>query len=129
MLSVEEIQRLAPTLLEAEIHRIQNIVVESHKQRFTDDDLWERLIQRTDREIEILKRLPLAYNRTFGGNSFHHWDWNKLAVELQASQPVIELIIWHLTKRGDKDISQWVSSHEEFKRMNVLNWQREACND
>lgn len=116
-------------LSDAEIQRIEQYSVESHKRLISDDELWERLLQRTDRELEILKKLPLAYSRTFGGSSLHQREWNKLVVELHASQPVIELIIWHLTKRGDKDISDWVISHEEFKRTNALNWQREACND
>lgn len=102
-----------------QLERIDDYCVEQEKRETTDEQLWEQLHEINKRAIGIQGVLPLVYGLAF---SFEHdykdWRrlWNGFVLELNADLPVKELIIWHLTKRGDKYIERWVKENEEFMR-------------
>jgi hypothetical protein len=110
-----------------ETKRIENYSVWRERQRFTDAQLWERLYELCDREMQILRQLPDAYLLAYSDvPDYLYWRsyWRNLVLELDAGQPVFNAYVWHLTKRGDAYISQWLQECEEHKRRNVLKWQR-----
>jgi hypothetical protein len=117
MLSTEETER---------IHRYS---VEFGRQRYSNEHLWARLNELNDREIEIVQLIPTAYRLAFSWRAdagLWREHWNRLLNELSASRPVIELIIWHLTRRGDDAIAGWLSAKEEAKRQLAVKAQHAA---
>jgi hypothetical protein len=97
-----------------QIEELERYVVEKERERYTDNELWARLLELDERENEILNALPIAYRRR--SKWLPDSQWNKLIRELTANQPVITCIVWHLTKRGDEALAGWLSERAEMKR-------------
>ena len=116
-------------LTSEETQRIEAYSVWRERQRYSDSQLWERLTDFYNREIEILRTLPLAYSLAYGDvPDYELWRsyWRRLILELDANEPVMKAIVWHLTRRGDPAISGWLAECEQYKRDNAVKWQKAA---
>lgn len=120
MIMTQEHSGLSPKLYEATIRHI----VEDEKTRHSNNDLWTRLLGLYDREVEILKLLPYAMR----GSHIRKWKryYEKLLIEYESTKSMMELIVWHLTQRGDNAIGDWVEHTDAFKRHKESEWQNVA---
>jgi hypothetical protein len=112
-----------------QIERIQRYSVESQRHRYTNEQLWARLVELNRRELEILELIPLAYRLAFSwraGHQFWRREWNRLLNESSANRPLIDCLIWHLKRRGDNGISGWLADNEERTRELASSAQRAA---
>lgn len=124
MMTLEE-SGLSPELYEA----TKRDIIKKGRQEYSDADLWEWLLELYCREIEILKQVHVVCRLGFSGsNDYKFWRsyWDRLCVELRGIVEMMELIVWHLTMRGDTAIAYWVVEAEEFKRQGNKQWLREA---
>lgn len=124
-LRAEGIARLG----EAEVNRLEHYSVESHKALYTDEQLWARLLEIYGKKIEILTNLPIFYQWAQSGlpdQYFWLGQWERLILEINSSKPVSDCIVWHLTKRGDTAISDWLQECDDYIRENSLQWQQAA---
>jgi hypothetical protein len=114
---------------EAEVNRLEHYSVESQKARYSDEYLWAWLLSIYGRKIEILMDLPVFHRWGHSGlPDQHFWlrQWERLILELNSSKPVSDCIVWHLTKRGDTAISDWLQECDDYIRENSLQWQLDA---
>ncbi|MEG3155519.1 hypothetical protein U1700_11545 [Sphingomonas sp. RB1R13] len=108
-----------------EIERIERYSVESQRHRYSDAELWAWLIELNERDNEVVQLLPTAYNRASKSCAYGK-VWNRLIVELNANQPMKDLIVWHLQRRGDETVTDWLSQNEERQRALAAAAQRKA---
>lgn len=102
-----------------QIENIQAHSVESQRQTYSDERLWSRLLELNQRQNELVQLIAFTYELGFSWrNDFRLWQrrWNTVLSELNTNQPLIDLIIWHLTRRGDSAISDWQKTDEQGKR-------------
>ena len=116
-------------LSEEETQRINAYSVWKEQQRYSDQELWSWLLKQNEREIKVLRQIPLAYTLAFSDVAdYDFWRdyWLKLVLELQASQLLTKAIIWHLEQRGDPSIVEWLVQCERSKRDIALECQKAA---
>lgn len=115
-----------------DIERWQHYSVEGQRAEYSDADLWEWLMRMKKRETELLQLVGIAYRHA------HSWRrdrklwlkrWNSVVDELNTNQPMIDLLIRHLTKRGDATIVDWVSRHSALQRQlaaraDIVGWKQ-----
>lgn len=113
MLNKEHRQEIVDVLGQEQVERIEAYSVWRERQRYSDAQLWARLHELHARELEIIGSLPAAYQLAHSDvpdRNFWRSHWMKLVLELEADQPVKEAYAWHLSRRGDQHISQWIAT-------------------
>lgn len=109
---------LEPPLSQAEVARIERYSVESQRDLYTDEELWAWLQELNDEHIENLKLLPVAYYNAHSDapdRAFWRRRWEALATRVNDTS-LADLIVWHLVKRGDRNVEDWVRANEELNQ-------------
>ncbi len=109
-----------------QIKRAEKYHVWKARQIFSDDELWEKILDLYGREIEIRSVLFTCYKSAheLTGKRRKFWQavWSDLVNELDANTWLQGRFIWHLQKRGDPNVDRFVEECKEYARENLLNW-------
>src|SRR5688572_8865279 len=99
-----------------EIERIQRSVVEDHKLKYSDEQLWENLNGYATKYLaneDAMTLMHMLVRRDDRDSPMWQRFFDRLALENSSSKPVMDCIAWHLTQRGDQRIAAWVGEFEE----------------
>lgn len=105
-------------LTSEEVERLERYSVERERQRYTDDELWAWLKRLKEREDELIQSVAVAYYHAFSPRADRElwWKrWNSICNELKADE-LMKLLAWHLIKRGDEAIAEWLKKSDERQR-------------
>lgn len=112
-------------LTEEQIRQIENGVVERHRQLYSDDELWAMLDKRETRLNQIMELIPHYYMlASRDAKDYKLWkaELDRLSREYAAALPVVELIVWHLEKRGLTEAAKWREGWEDHCQASARGW-------
>lgn len=120
--SPEAIERLGADQIEA----ISLNSVEKEKSKTSDDQLWSKLFDVYNREVELNANIGIYCklgNSKRKDRDFWHSTWMMMCAELVHKDEYIRLIGWHLSRRGHHDaVIQFLDERAEYEHENRLSW-------
>lgn len=114
-------------LTQEQIDAISISSVEKEKARTSDDQLWSKMLDTYNEEVNI--KANIAYYckkaQTSEGGEYEYWQstWMGLCSKLKFTDDYIRLVAWHLTMRGQaSEVAKFLNERAQYENENRMEW-------